>query len=102
MVLLELPREAWCSSQLVMDFREPLVLPQVSQVSLQVARGSVGLLSSHWRGIGPHLGMSWKCRGDSQVAVGSFGFLSSSDGNLREPLMLPQGSQDSSHVARDT
>lgn len=37
------------------DFREPLVLPQVSLVSFPVARWSQGELSSHCEGILPHL-----------------------------------------------
>ena len=36
------------------ELREPLVWPQGSPVSIRVARGSVALLSSHGRGIGPH------------------------------------------------
>ena len=35
------------------ELREPLVWPQGSSVSIQVARGSRALLSSHGRGIGP-------------------------------------------------
>ena len=35
------------------ELREPLVWHQGSQVSMRVARGSVSLLSSHGRGIGP-------------------------------------------------
>ena len=38
-----------------MELREPLVLPQGSQVSMQVARGLSGFLSSQCRGLGPHL-----------------------------------------------
>ena len=34
--------------------------------------------------------------------AGSFGFISGCDGNLREPLMLPQGSQTCFQVARGT
>ena len=36
------------------ELREPLVWPQGSPVSIRVARGSVALLSSHGRRIGPH------------------------------------------------
>ena len=36
------------------ELREHLVWPQGSPVSIRVARGSVALLSSHGRGIGPH------------------------------------------------
>ena len=41
---------------------------------------------------GPHLAMTRESRGFSRVTEGSFGFLSSYDGEFREPLMLPQGS----------
>ena len=75
------------------DLRDPLVLPQQSQVSFQIVRGSVGLLSNYFQGIGPLLAWKKESRGVSQVAVDSFGFVSSFDGDLREPLMLPQGSQ---------
>ena len=36
------------------------------------------------------------------LVVGNSGFLSSCDGDLREPLGLPQGSQASFRVARGT
>ena len=35
------------------ELREPLLWPQESFVSIRVVRGSVALLSSHGRGIGP-------------------------------------------------
>ena len=38
------------------ELREPLVLSQQSQVSIQVVRVSTGLLWSHGRGIRPHFG----------------------------------------------
>ena len=50
-------------------------------------RGNSGFLSSHCRGIAPHLNLG-----------GNLGFLSSGDGDLRVPLELQQGSQASSHV----
>ena len=37
------------------DLREALILPQGSQVSFQVVKGSAELLLSHCRGIEPHL-----------------------------------------------
>ena len=40
------------------------------------------------------------CSGFSRVAAESLGFLLSCDRDLREPLMLPQGSQASYRVAR--
>lgn len=45
--------------------------------------------------------ISWS-RGFSRVVVGSLGFLSSCDGDLRDPLMLPPRSRVSSCVARGT
>ena len=43
------------------------------------------LLSSHCRAIGSHLTSRGESCGVSQIAAGSFGFLSSCDGELREP-----------------
>ena len=62
----------------------------------------MGLLSSHCRAIGSHLTLRGESCGVSQIAAGSFGLLSSCDGDLREPLLLPRGSQASIHVARGT
>ena len=75
------------------DLRDPLVLPQESQVSFRIVRGSAGLLSNHFQGIGPLLAWRRESHGVSQVVVGRFGFVLSFNGDLREPLMLPQGSQ---------
>ena len=44
--------------------------------------------------------MPGESRGFSRVAAGSVGFLSNSDGELRERLVLPQGSPVSSGIAR--
>ena len=62
----------------------------------------MGLLSSHCRGMGPHLTLRGESPGVSQVVAESFGFLSSCDGDVRETLMLPQGSEASFQVVRDT
>ena len=43
--------------------------------------------------------MTGESHGFSQVEAGSLGFLSSYDGELREPLVLPQGSQVSIQIA---
>ena len=67
------------------------MLPQESQVSFQVARGSAGLLSSHCRGIKPHLTLRDESCGVSRDAAGSFGSLSSCDRDLREPLIFASG-----------
>ena len=53
------------------ELREPLVWPQVSIVSIQVVRGSVALLSSHGRGIGPEVALKGESRGHSLVAAGN-------------------------------
>ena len=54
--------------------REPLVWHQGSQVSMRLERGSVSLLSSHGRGIGPQDALKNKSRGLSRVAAGILGF----------------------------
>ena len=56
------------------ELREPLVLSQGSPVSIRVARGSVGLLLSHGRGIGPQFALKGESRGLSRVVAGNFGF----------------------------
>ena len=59
-------------------------------------------LESLW-GIGTHLTMRGKSGGVSRVAAGKFGFLSSYDGDLREPFMLlPPKSQTFFHVVGGT
>ena len=52
--------------------------------------------------MGPHLTGRVETRGVSPVGAGSFGFISSSNENLREPLMFPQGHQASFQVVRAT
>ena len=66
------------------------------QVQIQISRGNVGFLLRHCSGKGPHLMITGEPRGISQVAVG----FSSYDGELREPLVLPQGRPISIRVAR--
>ena len=56
------------------ELREPLVWPQGSPVSIQVARGSAALLSIHCRGIRPQDAMKGEFRGLSRVAAGNPGF----------------------------
>ena len=74
---------------------EQLELHKGSEVSYQVLRGNLGLLSRSCRGKGPHLVLKGESCGFSRVVAGSFGFLSTCDGALRETLVLTQGSQDS-------
>ena len=69
------------------ELREPLVLPQGSQVSIQVARASAGVLWSHGRGIRPQFAWKGESQGVSLVAAGSVG-----------SLELPRGPEGASHV----
>ena len=71
-----------------------------SQASFQVSRGISGYLRRRCSGLVPHFSLRGESRGFSRVAMVSMGFLSSRDANLKEPLLLPQGSQVSFHVAR--
>ena len=80
--------------------KEPLELYKGSEVSFRVSRWNSGLLSRHCRGKLPLLALRPESLGFFRVAAGSLGFLSSCNGDLREPLMLPQGSQDSFRVLR--
>ena len=50
------------------------MLPQGSPVPFRVARVSVGLLSSHGRGIGPQFTLQGESRGLSRIAEENFGF----------------------------
>ena len=69
------------------ELREPLLLPQSSQVSIPVVRGSAGLLWCHGRGI--RLQFAWK--GESKgVSRGSAGSLHS--------LELPREPEGASHL----
>ena len=66
------------------DLRDPLVLPQQSQVSFQIVRGSVGLLSNYFQGLfSPGRGnlvvflkLRWIALGLSRVSMGTSGNLS--------------------------
>ena len=81
------------------ELREPLVLPQGSQVSIGVVRASPGVLWSHSRGIRPQF--TWK--GESPVFLElrqEVWVPSSCHGDLREPLMLSLGSQGSLRVVK--
>ena len=72
------------------ELREPLLLPRGSQVSVQVARASTGVLWSHGRGIRPQFAWKGESQGVSRVAAGSAG-----------SLELPQGSEGASHVVSE-
>ena len=84
------------------DVKEPLMLPQGSQPSFQVARENLGFLSSCCRGIGPQVELRQETWDSSRVAMGISWFLSRCDGNLRDPLRLAQGSQASFQIVRGT
>ena len=71
-----------------------------SQASSRVLRGNSGLHSRCCRRKGPHLALTGESPGLSQVAAGGLGFLCRYHRELREPLVLPQGSQVSIQVAR--
>ena len=64
-----------------------LVLPQESQVSMQVARGFSGFLSSRCRDLGSHLELRLEPQSSS-----------SADMDLGVPMQFQQGSQALSHV----
>ena len=64
------------------------------------SKGKVGFLSRHRCAKGPHIGLRGEFPGVSRVSTGNLGFLSSYDGDLRDPLVLPQESQVSIRVAR--
>ena len=56
--------------------------------------------SSRFRRKGPHLTLTGESRGLSRVAAGDLGFLCRYHREIRELLVLPQGSQVSIRVAR--
>ena len=79
---------------------EPLMLPKGSQASFRVARGNLGLISNCFRGIQTQV--MWETWDSSRIVTGILGFLSSCNGDVSEPLVLPQGSQASFGVSRGT
>ena len=81
------------------DLMEPLLLPQGGQVSFQVPKGTAGLLSSHCRGIGPHVELMWQTQGSSPFAAGISGFLLSKL-RVRPQLLLMLGTLLFSQVAK--
>ena len=81
------------------ELRQPLVLPLGSQVSIRVARASMGVLWSHGRGIRPQFTWKWESQGVSELRQEVW-IPSSCHGDLREPLMLSLGSQESFRIVR--
>ena len=88
------------SSRVFTGISGPLELHEGIHVSFRVWTGNSGLLSWSCRRKGPHLVLTGESAGFSRVAAGGLGFLSRYHGELREPLLLPQGSQVSIQVAR--
>ena len=78
--------------------REPIEIHKGIQASFQVSRGKSRLLLWHCWGKGPLLTLRQESCGFSQVPAGSLGSLSNFDGDIRESLVLPQGSQVSFRV----
>lgn len=87
------------------DLSEPLLLPQVSQASFQILSGTLEILSSRCRAIGPHFELRWETQDScpvvaetqdsSRVVPGKTGFLSNLNRYLLEPLELHKGSKAS-------
>ena len=75
-------------------------LHQGRQVPFHLSRGNVVFLSRHCFGKGPDLALRGESRGFSRVRAVGLGFLSSCDGDFRDPLVLPQKIQVSFRVAR--
>ena len=69
------------------ELREPLVLPQGSQVSIHLLKVNARVFWSHGRGIRPQFAWKGESQGVSRVAAGSVG-----------SLELPQGPEGASHV----
>ena len=65
-----------------------------------VAQEGRGFISRHCCGKGPHFTFRGESPGFSRVVAGNLGFLSSSNGNLRDVLVLPQEIQVSMRFAR--
>ena len=80
------------------ELREPLVLPQGSPISIRVARGSWGLLSSHCKANSPHLGLCPETLCSSQVATGISGLHLRLTRGVRPRLELKQRTPLSSPV----
>ena len=67
------------------------MLPQESQVSIQVARGLLGFLSSRCRGIGPHLELRPEPQVSSSVLTRISAFLWSFNSRVRPRLVWRHG-----------
>ena len=78
------------------DLRDPLVLPQESQVSMRIARGISGFLSSWCRGLWPHLKLRLEPQASSPVLTWISGFLWSFNREVRPHLVWRHGTVVSS------
>ena len=72
------------------ELRKPLVLTQESAISIRVARGSWGFLSSHCRANRPHLGLCPETSCSSPVARGISGLQSRFTWEVRPHFKLKQ------------
>ena len=102
MIFLELQWEAWVPLELRRGVQQTFCVASGKSCLLSCCEGEHGIALESLQGIGPHLTGRVETRGVSRVAAGSFGFILSSNENLREPLMFPQGRQASFQVARAT
>ena len=80
--------------------RELLELHQECQGHFRGSRGKVGFLSRRHSRKVPHHALMGESPDFSLVAAGNLGFLSSYDGNLRDPLVWPQENPVSMLVVR--
>ena len=71
---------------------ELLELHNGFRLPFRVSRVNAGFVSRHCSGKGLHLTLRGESRGFPRGLAGSLAFLSNCDGNLKVPLLLPQGS----------
>ena len=74
------------------DLRDTLVWPQESPVSMRVARGLSGFLSSRYRVLGAHLELRWKPQVSSPVLTWSSAILWSFHRGVRPRLVRTHAS----------
>ena len=82
------------------DLREPLKLPQRSQASFLVARGTLEFLWSCCSGIGPLLELRLEPQGSSPVVPRNSGFLPSFCRGVRAHHFFRHGTPLSSQVVK--
>ena len=79
-------------SSYIGDLRDPLVLPQESQVPMRIARGLSGFLSRRCRGLSPNLELSPEPQFSSSVLTWISGFPWSFNRGVRPHLIWRHGS----------